>query len=215
MVRGTAGAWFKFGPDPADNDLGGGYVSGELFIDYYELLQLSSNADQDTIHRVFRHLAKKYHPDVPSGDAKRFNLLVEALRTLSDPQARAAYDAKHQQYWNRTWKVAAEAADGQTIVDDADIRERLLALLYIQRRRSARQPGMGEMELGRVVGCPPEHLDFHLWYLREKGWIQRLDTGMLAISADGVEQVEATRARVGRNRMIETRVGAGANDARD
>jgi len=191
-------------------------VSGEAFLDYYELLQVSSNADADTIHRVFRHLAKKYHPDAPGhGDAKRFNLLVEAHRTLTDPQARAGYDAQHQLYWDRTWKVAAEAADGQTIGDDADIRERLLALLYVQRRGSARQPGMGEMELARVVGCPPEHLDFHLWYLREKGWIQRLDTGMLAISADGVEQVEARHTRVGPNRRIETRVGRGANDARD
>ena len=190
--------------------------NGESFVDYYEVLQLSSNADEDTIQRVFRHLAKKYHPDAPGqGDAKRFNLIVEALRTLTDPQSRAAYDAKHQQYWNRTWKVVAEAADGQTIVDDADIRERLLALLCVQRRRTARQPGMGEMELARVVGCPPEYLDFHLWYLREKGWIQRLDTGMLAITADGVEQVEGRRTRVGPNRRIETRVGRGAHDARD
>jgi len=214
--KGSAGAWFKFGPDRAENDLGGGYVSGEAFIDYYELLQLSSNADEDTIRRVFRHLAKKYHPDGPGhGDAKHFNLLVEAQRTLTDPSARAAYDAKYQQYWNRTWKVAAEAADGQTIVNDADIREHLLALLYVQRRRSSRQAGMGEMEFARVVGCPPEHLDFHLWYLREKGWIQRLDTGLLAITAEGVDQVEAYRARGGPTRMIETRVGPGANDARD
>ena len=51
----------------------------ESFTDYYELLQVSSNADEDTIHRVFRHLAKKYHPDAPGhGDARQFNLLVEA-----------------------------------------------------------------------------------------------------------------------------------------
>ena len=33
------------------------------FVDYYELLQLSPNADDETIHRVFRHLAKRLHPD--------------------------------------------------------------------------------------------------------------------------------------------------------
>ena len=38
-------------------------MSGEAFVDYYELLQVSANADEDTIHRVFRHLAKKHHPD--------------------------------------------------------------------------------------------------------------------------------------------------------
>src|SRR5262249_46675562 len=186
-----------------------GYVSGEPFTDYYELLQVSPNADDDTIHRVFRHLAKKYHPDGPGhGDAKQFNLLVEAHRTLTDPAARAGYDAKHQQHWNRAWKVATEAADERTFVDDASLRERLLALLYVQRRRSTRQPGMGEVELGRLVGSPPEHLDFHLWYLKEKGWIERLDTGHYALSAEGVDQVESQRARVGSGRLIETRVGA-------
>jgi len=187
-------------------------VGAESFNDYYELLQVSSNADEDTIHRVFRHLAKKYHPDSPGqGDTKRFNLLVEAHRTLTDPELRAAYDAKHQQFWNRTWKVAAEAADNGTFFDDAALRDRVLALLYVQRRRSGRQPGMGEIELARIVGTPPEHLDFHLWYLREKGWIQRLDTGLLAVTADGVDHVESQRGRPAASHLLETRVGSGGN----
>jgi curved DNA-binding protein CbpA len=190
-------------------------VSGVAFTDYYELLQLSSNADEDTIHRVFRHLAKKYHPDAPAGDTQRFNLLVEAHRTLTDPQLRAAYDVKHQQHWNRTWNIAAEAANGQTFADDAAIRERLLGLLYIHRRQSARQPGMGEMDLARIVGAPAEHLDFHLWYLKEKGWIQRLETGLLAVTADGVDRVEAHRTSAGPIRFIEEGPGRRATDARD
>jgi DnaJ-class molecular chaperone len=62
-------------------------VSENGFIDYYELLQLSSNADTDTIERVFRHLARKLHPDnKESGDTDRFLLIVEAHRILSDPE---------------------------------------------------------------------------------------------------------------------------------
>jgi curved DNA-binding protein CbpA len=38
--------------------------------DYYEILQVSPLADSETIERVFRHLAKRYHPDnQESGDA--------------------------------------------------------------------------------------------------------------------------------------------------
>ena len=37
---------------------GGWQVDATTFIDYYELLQVSPNADEDTIQRVFRHLAK-------------------------------------------------------------------------------------------------------------------------------------------------------------
>ncbi len=188
-------------------------MNGEPFVDYYELLQLSSNADEDTIHRVFRHLAKKYHPDAPGqGDPKLFNLLVNAQRMLTNPETRAAYDAKYQQHWNRSWKVMAEASDGEGFMEDATVRERLLSLLYVQRRRNMHQPGMGEIELGRLVGSPPEHLEFHLWYLKEKGWLQRLDTGMHAITAQGVDEVERQRVR-SPERLVDGRVSRGRGAA--
>jgi curved DNA-binding protein CbpA len=181
-------------------------VSGQEFVDYYELLQLSSNADEDTIHRVFRHLAKKHHPDAPGGgDREQFDRLVEAHATLTDPQRRAAYDARYQRYWNQTWQVASEAADGQTLFDDASIRERMLTLFYVQRRRNMRQPGMGELELARLIGTPVEHVEFHVWYLREKGWIQRLETGMLALTALGVDEIEKLHARDGARRITDGR----------
>jgi len=182
-------------------------MGGDAFVDYYELLQVSTTANEDTIHRVFRHLAKKYHPDAPDhGNAETFNLLVEGHRTLTNVEARAAYDAKYQQYWDRSWKLASEASDAQGLVDDVGIRERLLSLFYVQRRRSMRNPGMGEMDLARLVGMPPEHVEFHLWYLREKGWIMRLESGLFAITAEGVDQVERHRLRVTPERLIETRV---------
>ena len=175
------------------------------FVDYYELLQVSPNADDETIHRVFRLLAKKLHPDAGQGDAKRFNLLVEGYRTLANPETRAAYDVRHEQYWDRTWKVASEASDGQAFVDDADVRERLLSLFYAQRRLCMRNPGMGEMELARLVGVPHEHMEFHLWYLKAKGWIERLETGHLAITAEGVDQAERRRVRPHPERLLEAR----------
>jgi len=176
------------------------------FVDYYELLQVSANADEDTIHRVFRHLAKKYHPDgAEHGNAEHFNRLVEAHRTLTNPETRAAYDVRHQEHWNRTWKVMSEAGEPGLPGDDSALRDRLLALLYVQRRRNMYQPGMGEMDLARLVGAPLEHLEFHLWYLKEKGWLQRLDTGMHAITAQGVDELERQRTRVPQG-LIEGRV---------
>ena len=191
-------------------------MTGDAFVDYYELLQVSSNADGDTIHRVYRHLAKKWHPDAPGqGDPKRFNLLVEALQTLTNPETRAAYDVQYQQHWNRTWKVVAEATDSTGFADDAAIRERLLSLLYVQRRQNMRQPGIGEMELARVVGIPHEHLEFHLWYLKESGWIQRLDTGYHAITAQGVDEVERQRRiRLAPERLIESRPSRARDDGK-
>ncbi|NLN60863.1 MAG: J domain-containing protein [Deltaproteobacteria bacterium] len=67
-------------------------MTEEGFVDYYELLQLNPNADGDTIERVFRHLAKKYHPDHPSsGDEDRFRLILKAYRTLSNPDVSSQF----------------------------------------------------------------------------------------------------------------------------
>jgi hypothetical protein len=41
----------------------------------------------------------------------------------------------------------------------------------------------------RLLGCPSEHLEFHIWYLRQKNWIERLENGLLAITAAGVDKV--------------------------
>ncbi len=164
------------------------------FIDYYELLQLSSNADTDTIERVFRHLAKMYHPDnKASGDIDRFRVLVEAHQTLSNPKSRAGYDVKYHDYWNRKWKITSEASTGTAFAGDRESREALLMILYAQRRRDMKSPGLGGHELARLLGQPFELVEFHLWYLKAKGWVERLDTGQLAIRALGVDQVEQGR----------------------
>lgn len=176
----------------------------EEFVDYYELLQLSSNADTDTVERVFRHQAKKFHPDTSEvSDNDRFYQLVEAHRVLVDPVSRVAYDARYQKYWDRKWKVASEASDRSAFGDDQLVRERLLSLLYVQRRRNVGSPGMGELEIARLLSTPPELVEFHLWYLKNKGWVERLDTGYLAITAIGVDQVEQGQLRIRPDHLIE------------
>lgn len=186
-------------------------VSDE-FVDYYELLQLSPNADDDLIHRVFRHLAKKCHPDSGDGDPERFRQLVLAHSTLTTPETRAAYDARYQEYWNRKWRLASEASDGSAFAEDQATRERLLSLLYVQRRRDMQSPGLGEYEIARLLRTPVELVGFHTWYLREKGWVQRTESGQLAISATGVDSVERSRLRLPSDRLLEAR-GAVADAA--
>lgn len=178
-------------------------MSANGFVDYYELLQLSSNADGDTIERVFRHLAKKFHPDhTMSADNERFNLIVEAYRTLVDPEARAGYDVKYQDYWNQKWNLASEASDGTEFDNDRETRDKLLSLFYIQRRRNMKNPGLGEYEVAHLLCIPIELVEFHVWYLKSKGWLERLDSGKLAISALGVDQVEQDRYRLRKDYLL-------------
>ena len=180
------------------------YMSENKFVDYYELLQLNPNADTETVERIFRHLAKKFHPDNNlSADTERFQQIVEAHKTLSDPEIRAGYDVKYQDYWNRKWGVAAEASDRAAFGDDQLTRERLLSLLYVQRRRNMSDPGMGEIEIARLLHSPAELVEFHLWYLKAKGWVERLETGHLAITAAGVDQVEQSRLMLSPDHLLE------------
>ena len=170
-------------------------MSANEFVDFYDLLQLSSNADTETIERIFRHLAKKLHPDhSDQTNNDQFIKIVEAYEVLSNPETRASYDAKYQDYWHRKWKLVSVASDMSEIDDDKSARERILSLLYVQRRRSMKSPGLGEVEISRLLNTPLELVDFHLWYIRTKGWVERLDTGHLAITALGVDQVEQNQS---------------------
>ena len=66
-------------------------------LDYYEVMQLSPNADPDTISRVYRLLAMRYHPDnLETGNSEMFLRLSEAYQVLSDPIKRASYDARRR-----------------------------------------------------------------------------------------------------------------------
>ena len=63
--------------------------------DYYEVLGVDKSADDATLKKAFRKLAKKYHPDVNPGDAeaeKKFKEVQEAYAVLSDADKRRQYD---------------------------------------------------------------------------------------------------------------------------
>ena len=63
--------------------------------DYYGILGVDKSADEATIKRAYRSLAKKYHPDMNPGDAEaeqKFKEVNEAYSILSDPDKKAKYD---------------------------------------------------------------------------------------------------------------------------
>ena len=63
--------------------------------DYYEVLGVSRDADEATLKKAYRTLAKKYHPDANPGDKEaeqKFKEASEAYSVLSDPQKRKQYD---------------------------------------------------------------------------------------------------------------------------
>src|SRR5215210_9327182 len=139
--------------------------------DHYEVLQFSPRANHDTIQRVFRHLAKRFHPDnTESGDPDRFKVVMEAFRILSQPKLRAKYDAGYEQVREARWRIFDQETSVNDVAADRRIRMAALSLLYTARRNDPERPGIGVVELERILGCPEDHMKFHLWYLRENGW---------------------------------------------
>jgi curved DNA-binding protein CbpA len=166
------------------------------FVDYYEILEISPNADSGAIERMFRYLAQRYHPDNrDTGDRLRFDVVLEAHNTLKDPIKRAQFDIRHQNHSGMRWRLAEEASDSKGIVRDVDTQNKLLSILYVKRRQNIRDPGIGDLELERLLGCPAEHLEFHLWYLKEKSWIGRTENGMFAITVEGVDRANSEQDR--------------------
>ena len=59
-----------------------------MFVDYYEVLQISPNADQETVHRVYRLQAQRFHPDnQETGNAEAFRSISDAYQALGDPES--------------------------------------------------------------------------------------------------------------------------------
>src|SRR6187431_3752357 len=81
------------------------------FGDHYETLQLSPNADGETIDRVYRILVRRYHPDnQETGDPERFTMIVRAHKILSDSEARAAYDVTYEENRASVLKIFDETS---------------------------------------------------------------------------------------------------------
>ncbi len=108
---------------------------------------------------------------------------------ISDPDRRAEYDASYETARREQWKIFGQREASSSVDDDENIRRGILSLLYVARRRYVDDPGMGPMHLERYLGTPEEHLEFHLWYLKEKGWVMRTDSGEYAITVGGIDQV--------------------------
>ena len=79
--------------------------------DYYEVLGVSRDADEATLKKAYRQVAKKYHPDMKPGDAeaeRKFKEASEAYAILSDPEKRRQYD----QFGHAAFEGGAGGAGG-------------------------------------------------------------------------------------------------------
>ena len=166
--------------------------SQDTFIDFYEVLEISPNAHPDTVARVYRLLAQRFHPDnQETGNDSRFRELNDAYHVLSDPARRAQYDVAHEKLKQERWRFISKSAEAENDFESEQrTRLTMLEILYTRRRVEPHEPGVYIVDIEKMIGLAREHLEFPVWYLVQRKYISRSDNALLVITAEGVEYLE-------------------------
>jgi curved DNA-binding protein CbpA len=152
---------------------------------------VSDAAEPETINRVYRMLAQRYHPDNrETGNEARFRAITDAYQALSNPEKRAQYDATNQKRKKDRWRLVSAGAQTENDFEmEQVVRLTVLEALYTKRRLDPQNPGIYLVELERMIGRPREHLEFTIWFLNQKRLISSDDARMY-LTAEGAEYLE-------------------------
>ena len=161
-------------------------------VDYYDELQVSPSAEPDTVHRVYRLLAQRFHPDnKETGNPERFREIAEAYAVLGDPEKRARYDIVHERLQKERWRLVETGAQAdQDFLLEQRVRLTVLEVLYTKRRSDPGADGFSLLDLESFTGRAREQLEFTMWYLVQRKLVQRSDSSLFVITADGVDHLE-------------------------
>jgi curved DNA-binding protein len=186
------------GPQGAD-------VATQEFDDYYEILQISPTAEPEMIHRAYRLLAQRFHPDnSETGNAERFRQLTEAYEVVSDPERRARYDVGYARRRQERWRLVTNGADSENdFATEQRFRLTVLEVLYTRRRIDPESPGMSPLDIENLIGLTRDQQEFTIWYLVQKKYVTRNDSSMLTVTVDGVEYLESNYKETSRLRLKE------------
>ena len=158
--------------------------------DHYELLRLSPEAEPEAVERVYRKLAKRFHPDnSETGDAETFLRIAEAYRVLSDPRKRCEYDAERVSARTSPRFQFRSAEFFSGVLGEQNRRLAILCLLYRKRTSNYEFPGLSLFDLEQMTGCTQGELGFSIWYNCEKG-LARSNDRDYSLTAEGVDFVE-------------------------
>jgi len=177
--------------------------------DYYEILQISRSADEDTIHRVYRMMAARFHPDnAATGDVEKFLNLRDAYHVLSDPDRKAEYDRQLAGCAAGPLPVFGQKGFVDGLTGEINRRLGVLSLLYNRRRMNEENPGISVLDLERLMSFPREYLQFTLWYLKGKGLVTLEGNSDYVLTAPGVDYLEEHSAK---NKLIRDLLGSPAD----
>jgi hypothetical protein len=171
--------------------------------DHYQILQVSREAEVDTIRRVFHILAQRFHPDNrETGNQEKFRQVVEAHAILCDPEKRAAHDIFLAGEDKGRFKIFDSLENTEGVQAELRKREGILRMLYGKRLTDPHKPALRAREVTEMLACPLEHLEFALWMLREQHLITRSDGNQFQITWQGVQAFEAEQSTFAKKSLI-------------
>ncbi|MBX9686197.1 MAG: J domain-containing protein [Candidatus Obscuribacterales bacterium] len=192
------------GPGPQPGPQGPAPAGGPQKQTFYDLLQVSPTAHPTIIRYSYRFLAGIYHPDnAETGNAEIFRQISEAFKTLSDSGKRMAYDAALGPALKKEADAAAAgpgapAAKGpgplphiektSLSYNEIELRLAILQLLLQARKKRVQTGGCSAKTLMDVLGTEMGEMEFALWYMREKGYIERQEAQFM-ITVAGVDYI--------------------------
>ena len=173
------------------------------FVDYYRILEVSPNCSARSLEAAYHSLAKRHHPDhAQDADIGKLTEVINAYKLLKDQMKRAEYDVQYARMTGFVFSAEPELEEERAALSDAEAHARILNVLYQKRRENAQDAGVGHYSLQEVLGCSDELFQFHVWYLREKGFILTTDQGTLAITIAGVDHVITTSRAVVKEKLM-------------
>lgn len=168
-------------------------MSKQDFIDYYELLEINPSANVELIETAVRAQLRRYSPqNAKTGDETKFELVKKAYLALSNAKSRSSYDAEYKRQSDSAPKGIQRTISTEALEDQARKRVAVLTIMYERMLKKPQDGALTAIEISTGAGYDVVHLEFALWFLREKGYIARTDVGDLRITAEGVEWLEIT-----------------------
>jgi hypothetical protein len=182
---------------------------------HYDVLQISPNAEQVVITKVYRLLAAFYHPDnKQTGNEEKFKQVLKSYEVLSDPAKRSRYNLELSGSTGKsarpstqnssklapasnleplgsrsaTFEAALRGMEDQ--ISEREIRKLILFALYDVRRNTPNIPELSLLVLAELLSCAVHDLEFSTWYLKEKGLIKVSESADYSITIAGVDHVE-------------------------
>lgn len=189
-------------------------MSATEFVDYYDFLMVSPQADKAMLEWAVRLMLTRYGPKTPeTADAEKYETTKAAYRALVDSAKREEYDklwVKHKgqpgpaeagkrerrNSPSRAGQPPLEKIQVELEATEDDVRlqvrmrQAVLSALYDVLITNPRNIELGRAEVAKAIHCRIDDLEFPIWFLRERGLIKTSNAGDYSITSDGVQWVE-------------------------